>query len=138
MSVKSSANAYVQFKPTAGGSYLTVGRLRDVRLDIRRDALETTGIGELDRNYRYGIRGTSGSATLLYDPENVAAVDMMSRILEDTEDLSDIKIVFDNTSADGTLSGAALITAANPGVSVGDLVTVPITFTISNKPFGSF
>lgn len=138
MSVKTSATALVQFKPTLAAGYENVGKIRDIKLDINRDALETTGIGDTDRTYRYGIRGTSGSGTLIYDPDIPAAVNMMSRILSDTEELSGIKIIFDTASTDGTFSGDALITAANPGVSVGDLVTVPVTFTISGKPTGQF
>ena len=90
MSVKTSATALVQFKPTTAGGYISVGKIRDIRLDIRRDPLETTGIGDADRTYRYGIRGTSGSGTLLYDPQDVSAVDMVSRILSDAD--NDISI----------------------------------------------
>lgn len=138
MGVKTSATALVQFKPTLAAGYENVGKIRDIRFDIRRDALETTGVGDADRTYRYGIRGTSGSGTLLYDPDNPAAVNMVSRILSDTEDLSGIKMILDTASTAGTLSGDALITAASPGVSVGDLVSIPVQFTISGKPTGQF
>lgn len=138
MSVKTSATAQVQFRGTAAEAYAVVGKIKDIRFDIKRDALETTGIGDTDRNYRYGIRSTSGSGTLLYDPENAAAVSMVSRILSDAEDVSGIKMILNTASVVGTLSGDALITSVSPGVSVGDLVTLPVQFTISNKPTGSF
>ena len=138
MSVKTSATALVQFKPTTAGGYISVGKIRDIRLDIRRDPLETTGIGDADRTYRYGIRGTSGSGTLLYDPQDVSAVDMVSRILSDAEDLSGIKMILDTSSTAGTLEGDALITGVSPGVSVGDLGSMPVQSTISGKPTGQF
>ncbi len=138
MAVKTSATALVQFKPTTAGGYVNVGKIRDIRFDIRRDALETTGVGEKDRTYRYGIRGTSGSGTLLYVPNDVAAVDMASRILSDDEELSGVKMILDTASTAGTLEGDALITSLSPGVSVGDLVSMPVQFTISGKPTGQF
>lgn len=138
MAVKTSATALLKFKTAPGGAYSTIAKVRDVRLDINRDALETTGIGQRDRTYAYGIRGTSGSGTLLYDPSDTGTADLMNQILSDTDTLSGVQLVLDTASTDGTISGDALITAAGPGVSVGDLVSVPISFTISGKPTGSF
>jgi hypothetical protein len=138
MSVKTSATAQVQFKPTLAGGYVNVGKIRDIQFQINRDALETTSLGDSDRKYRYGIRGTSGSGTLLYDPTDVAAVDMVSRILSDTEDLSGVKMILDTASTAGTLEGDALITSVTAGVSVGDLVSMPVSFSISGKPTGQF
>jgi hypothetical protein len=138
MAVKTSATALLKFKVSSAASYSTIAKVRDVRLDINRDALETTGIGQRDRTYAYGIRGTSGSGTLLYDPSDTGTADLMNQILSDTETLSGLQLVLDTATTDGTISGDALITAAGPGVSVGDLVSVPISFTISGKPTGAF
>ena len=138
MSVKTSATALVQFKTTTAGTYVTVGKIRDIQFQLNRDALETTSLGDTDSKYRYGIRGTSGSGTLLYDPQDTAAVDLVSRILSDSESLSGIKMILDNTSTAGTLEGDALITSVSAGVSVGDLVAMPVSFSISGKPTGQF
>lgn len=138
MAVKTSATALLKFKVSSAASYSTIAKVRDVKLDINRDALETTGIGQRDRTYAYGIRGTSGSGTLLYDPSDTGTADLMNQILSDTDTLSGVQLVLDTGSTDGTISGDALITAAGPGVSVGDLVSVPISFTISGKPTGTF
>lgn len=138
MAVKTSATALLKFKTTTGGSFVTIAKVRDVRLDISRDALETTGIGQADRTYGYGIRSTSGSGTLLYDPADTGTADLMNQILSDTEALSGIQLVLDTATTDGTISGDALLTAVGPGVAVGDLVSVPISFTISGKPTGAF
>jgi hypothetical protein len=138
MAVKTSATAQLKFKATTGDAYATIGKVRDVTLDIARDALETTGIGQGDRTYAYGIRGTSGSGTLMYDPLDTGNANIINRILSDSEALSGIELVLDTASNTGTISGDALITAAGPSISVGDLVTVPISFTISGKPTGGF
>lgn len=138
MAVKTSATAILKFKVTSAAAYSTIAKVRDVKIDISRDALETTGIGQIDRTYAYGIRSTSGSGTLLYDPSDTGTANIMNQILSDTETLSGVQMVLDTASATGTISGDALITAVGPGVSVGDLVSVPISFTISGKPTGIF
>ena len=46
----------------------TVGKCRDWSLNINRDALEDTCLGENDRTYVKGLRGAAGSATMFYDP----------------------------------------------------------------------
>ena len=136
MAVKTSATAQLQV--LSGASYITIGKVRDVKLDMNRDALETTGIGQKDRTYAYGIRGTSGSGTLLYDSTDSGTREILNHILSDTETLSGVQLVLDTGTSTGTISGDALITAAGPGVSVGDLISIPISFTISGKPSGTF
>lgn len=136
MAVKTSATAQLKIK--SGNSYITIAKVRDVKLDMTRDALETTGIGQKDRTYAYGIRSTSGSGTLLYDSTDSGTREVLNHILSDTETLSGVQLVLDTGTTTGTITGDALLTAAGPGVSVGDLISVPISFTISGKPTGSF
>jgi hypothetical protein len=136
MAVKTSATAQLKIK--SGASYITIAKVRDIKLDMNRDALETTGIGQKDRTYAYGIRGTSGSGTLLYDSTDSGTREVLNHMLSDTETLSGVQLVLDTGTSTGTLTGDALITAAGPGVSVGDLISIPISFTISGKPSGTF
>jgi hypothetical protein len=138
MAVRTGATAQLGFSATGTGTYTTIAKVRDVTLDINRDALETTGIGEKDRTYAYGIRGTSGSGTLLYDPEDTGTAAIINQILDETEALSTIQLQLDTGSTAGTIAGPVLITATGTSVSVGDLITVPISFTISGKPTGLF
>lgn len=136
MAVKTGATAKLQI--LSGASYIDVGKVRDVTLNFNRDALETTGIGQRDRTYAYGIRGTSGSGTLIYDATDSGTREVLNHILNNTETLSGIKLIPDTSGSTGTITGAALITATGTAVSVGDLITVPISFTISGKPTGTF
>jgi len=136
MAVKTGATAQLQI--LSGASYITVAKVRDITLNFNRDALETTGIGEKDRTYAYGIRGTSGSGTLLYDSTDSGTREVLNHILNDTETLSGVKIVLDTNANTGTIEGDALITATGTSVSVGDLISVPISFSMSGKPTGNF
>lgn len=138
MAVKTGATAQLNFSAAGDGTYTAIAKVRDITLNINRDALETTGIGEADRTYAYGIRGTSGSGTLIYDPDDGGTDAIINQILSTTEALSGIQLKLDTGDTDGTIAGSVLITAVGASVSVGDLITVPISFTISGKPSGSF
>ena len=53
-----------------GGLYYDGVRVVNVRswsVTVSRDTLETTSLGSSDRTYTLGLRGTTGTATLLYD-----------------------------------------------------------------------
>jgi sporulation protein YlmC with PRC-barrel domain len=132
MAVKTAATAELQFEGVA------IGKVRDVSLNINRDALETTGIGQLDRTYAYGIRNTTGSGTLLYDSENTATRNIMNSLLSDSENLSNVKLLLDTSTSLGTIEGQILVTQVGVSVSVGSLISVPISFTVSGKPEGAF
>lgn len=132
MAVKTGSTAELRFEGAA------IAKVRDVSLTIVRDALETTGIGQKDRTYAYGVRGTTGTGTLLYDAANAATRATMNRLLNDSESTDTIAMVLDTSVAEGTLEGDALITQAGVSVSVGSVVTVPISFSFSGKPSGTF
>lgn len=132
MAVKTGATAELRYDGTA------IAKVRDVSITFARDALETTGIGQADRTYAYGIRGTTGSGTLLYDPSDAATTNVINRLLSDSDTLNAISMVLDANTTDGTITGDALITQAGTSVSAGDLVSVPISFTFSGKPSGNF
>lgn len=132
MAVKTAATAELQFEGVA------IGKVRDVSLNINRDALETTGIGQLDRTYAYGIRNTTGSGTLLYDSENTATRNIMNSLLSDSENLSNVKLILDTSTSLGTIEGQIVVTEVGVSVSVGSLISVPISFTVSGKPEGAF
>lgn len=132
MTVKTSATAELRYEGAA------IAKVRDVSITFARDALETTGIGQTDRTYAYGIRGTTGSGTLLYDPSDAATTNVINRLLSDSDTLNTMSMVLDTSTTTGTITGDALITQAGASISAGDLVSVPISFTFSGKPSGTF
>lgn len=132
MAVKTSTTAELRLNGVA------IAKVRDITMNYARDPLETTGIGQIDRTYAYGKRGTSGSGTLMYDASDTATKALMNRLLSDDTTTDTIAMVLDTATSDGTISGDALITQAGTSVSVGDIVSVPISFTFSGKPTGSF
>jgi len=133
MAVKTSVTAELRFNGTA------IAKVRDATLNINRDALDTTGIGQTDRTYDYGVRSTSGSGTLLYDDSDLTTRNIMNRILSDNaQSESEVTMVLDANSSLGAISGPVVLTQVGISVSVGSVASVPISFNISGKPTGSF
>jgi hypothetical protein len=114
-----------------------IGRCRDWSISINKDALEDTCLGSYDRSYVEGLRGTTGSATVLYDPSDATANAMLNSVLTNGEGESTMEFTLSkgNTRA-FTCSG--FITSISPSVSVGAATACSISFQVSGKPAGGF
>ena len=114
-----------------------VGKVRDWSITVTKDALEDTCVGDYDRTYVQGLRGTTGSATVLYDPSNVNATSFLNSIFENVETTQTVDFVFykaDNKS----FSCAGFVTNISPSISVGAVQAVSVSFQVSGKPVGVF
>jgi hypothetical protein len=127
MSIANSIHGEVRFQGQK------IAKARSIDHQVRRVTLETTGIGEMDDEYAYGKRTTSGSATLLYKTDDPATVALMNRILDDGEQLDDLEmIVYRGTGK--TISGPVLISSLGIASSVGDSTQISVSFVINGKP----
>ena len=100
--------------------------VRDASVDISRDTLETTNLGDSSRTYVTGLRGASGSATLLY--ENSLLDDVYSKINTDSQ--GSITATLTLTTGK-TISGSVLITSVGSTVTVGDVTSTNVAFTFT-------
>jgi len=132
MAIKTASTAEVRFDGSA------IAKIRDITLNISRELLDETGIGDKDKTFTYGTRNTSGSGTLLYDSADSATKSLMNTILSDSSELSTLTIVLDDSSTVGTIEGSVALSQVGITVSTGQLVSVPISFQISGKLTGSF
>ena len=114
----------------------TVAKCRSWSLTINRDALEDTCIGTNDRSYVKGLRGGSGNATVLYDPDDSAGRSLLNSIFENTAS-DDVEFVF-NDPAGGRFKCTAILTTVNPSVSVGDVQAVSVSFQVSGPVDGRY
>ena len=109
-----------------------VAKVTQISMETQRQALETTGIGEMDDTFSYGKRTTSGSATLLYRIDDQATADLMNRIFDDDEQPDDLEMIIYRGSA--RISGPVLINQQGVAISTGDNTQVSIGFVINGKP----
>lgn len=116
----------------------TVGKVRSWSLSVNKDALETTDLGSNDRTYVPGLRGSSGSAELMYDPSEGGATALLNSIFSnETGVVQSVEFVLDSTGGK-TFSCAAFLTSASPSVSVADIQTCSISFQVSGAISGGF
>lgn len=114
-----------------------IGRCRDWSLTVNKDALEDTCLGAYDRSYVEGLRGTTGSATVLYDPSDQAANDMLNSVLTNGQGEDQIDFVLSRFN-DREFTCSGFITSISPSVSVGAATACSISFQVSGKPSGGF
>lgn len=116
----------------------TVGKVRSWSLSINKDALETTSLGLSDRTYTPGLRGSTGSAELMYDPNEGQAAALLNSILSnDASVAQSVGFVLDQAGGK-TLGCTAFLTGASPSVSVGDIQVCSVTFQVSGALSGGF
>lgn len=120
-----------------GGS--AVCRVRNWSLSITRDALDVTCLGSEWRDYVSGLKGATGSATLLYDPQESAAVTMLNSVLTPGSSATPISVSFVLSTGSGRqLTAEALVTSVSPSVSVGEVSTADVQFQVTGALAGAF
>lgn len=110
-----------------------VAKVTNATVDVQRQVLDTTGIGEMDDEFTYGKRNTSGSATLLYKTDDQVVRELMSRIFDDDEELDSLEIIL-YRGGSRAVSGPVLIRSLGLSVSVNENTSVNISFVVSGRP----
>ena len=110
-------------------------KARDYTISVSKDALETSHLGSYDREYVEGLRGATGSMTVLYDPTESTAVNLLNSIL--TTDGTSQKVDFVFTSQDNKkLVYSGFITSVSQSVSTGAVQAASCNFQISGAVDG--
>jgi hypothetical protein len=131
MGVLTGSDGQLRFNGSA------VGKCREWSLNVSKDALEDTSIGSYDRTYVEGMRGTTGSATVLYDPSNRTAASLLNSVFSNEQANSQVDFVL--RRQDGTsLNCDAFVTNISPSVAVGAVQAVSVSFQVNGKPVGNF
>ena len=123
-----------------GAAYKPVAKIRDWSLDASVELLSTTAIDSTASTFTPGLKSASGSATLLYYrleagesatlTQFTALLGKIQKVGAVTEaDRVKLKLKVSDAANDD-LEFFAYITAAQVGVSTGELVVVPIQFTV--------
>lgn len=116
---------------SASGSFTIAGMdasvvVRDATIDIARDALETTSLSEYTRSYITGLRGATGSATLLYD--NTLLDDVYTNINSDSPPSITATLTLNDAISPKTITGSVLITSVGSTATVGDITRTNVAF----------
>lgn len=119
----------------ANGSFTIngyTGVVRNATVDISRDALETTNLGDYSRTYTPGLIGATGSATFIYESE--VKSNLIANVLNTTT-ARDTPVAVTLTVGTGqTLAGSVFITQVGTSVSVGDVTSTNVAFQFTGAP----
>jgi hypothetical protein len=114
-----------------------IGKCRNFSIDISKEALETTVLGQYDRSYIEGMRGATGSATVLYDEGDTGTVDLLNSIFRNNDETQAISMVL-NTNSNNALEFRAILTQVSTPVSVGEVIACSVSFQVSGSFEGTF
>ncbi len=114
-----------------------IAKCREFSIDISRDALDSSVLGSYDRTYIEGMRGATGSATILYDEDDPATVAMINNIFDDNSEEQTFSMVL-NTTNNKALSFSALTTQVSTPVRVGDVTACSVNFQVTGPIDGTF
>ena len=135
MAVLTGADGQLLYGSTA------FAKCRDWSITVTKDALEDTCLANTDRTYVEGLRGTSGSATILYDPSNLTANKFLNSILETSGSTEEITFKMNRKNypdGGGSFQCTGFLTSVSPSVSVGEVQAVSVSFQVNGKPDGGF
>lgn len=107
--------------------------MRDIQLQTSRDALDTTTLDKWDRTFIAGLRDTSASGSLFYDPEDAPTVQLISDTYSDSSATLPMEIVFDSMLGK-SVSANVVITSLSVSASFGAAQVCEVQFRISGKP----
>ena len=107
-----------------------IAKARDYTINISKDALEDTSLGDYDRTYVEGLRGATGSMTILYDPGYEASSALLNSILETKGVSQNVTFVFVD-KGNKQIKCNGFITSVSQSVSVGAVQAASCNFQIS-------
>jgi hypothetical protein len=110
-----------------------IGRVRSIEFQTLRDALETTTLEKWDKTFIAGLRESSASGSLFYDPDDTAAVALISDIYDDSTATIPMEMIFDSVIGK-SVAATVVITNVSMSASFGAAQVCEIQFRISGKP----
>jgi hypothetical protein len=119
----------------ANGSFTIngyTGVVRNATVDISRDALETTNLGDYSRTYTPGLIGATGNATFIYEAEIKG--NLIANVLNTASSRETPIAVTLTVGTEQTLAGSVFITQVGTSVSVGDVTSTNVAFQFTGAP----
>lgn len=113
-----------------------VGKCRNFNLELSRETLETTGVGDNDRTFVPAQRSARGSATILYDTADTGTTALLNSILTNSS-AQTVDFVFD-TRSNTKLTYQAIVTNISAPVAVGEITACDISFQLTGGVTGTF
>ena len=115
-----------------------IAKVRSWSINIQRQSIDDSCLGEIDRSFIPGMRSATGSASILYDPDDTPTTRILNSILRNSPDSYEVEFLFDKNKVDGGITCSGFITNMSTSVNVGAATACEISFQASGKIEGSF
>jgi len=126
MATYEGSNGSVKVDVDASGSSVAVAEVRSWSIDIAREAVEATSMGDGSRIYKKGLQGYSGSMDIVYDDTSEAVV---SVALDPSSDQTISIELFPDASVTGTkFEGDIIVTSYSVTAAFDGLVEASVSF----------
>lgn len=125
----------------ADGAFLRnnvkVARCRNWSLSVDVDLIDTTPLDVEDREFQEGLRGASGSAVVLYDPDVPEICALFNRILSRQAAPDSFGFCF-NTRTGASIEASCFIRSMAVPMSVGEAMATTFQLTTTGSLSGGF
>lgn len=134
-----------------------IGKVRNFSISVQRDAVDVTTLDMYDKDYVQGLRNTTGSCTLFYDPEDKHANQFLNSIFDSSNKRHKVDFVLNKNGANlnwdyrpkpgagttdpkllGTFRYRGFLTNVSPSVDVGAAQAVQVSFQACGPAEGAF
>lgn len=119
---------------SADGSFTinsSTGVVRNASIELNRDALETTDLGDDQRKYTYGLLSGSGTATFLFDASTNLDSSVFDTVVAGSDSDVTITMTLDSGGTNERITGDAIITGVGTSMTVGDITSVNCSFSLN-------
>ena len=112
-------------------------KVRNWSLNIVRDAIDESCLGQFDRTYIPGLRSATGSASLFYDPTDTRSLEMLNSIFDNAGGTEQVSFVLTDSN-NKVITCNVFLTNVSTSVEVGAAQAVTVTFQVSGPITGAF
>lgn len=131
MATYEGSNGAVKVK-SGSGSLTTVADVQSWTVDITRDTVEDTAMGDSYRTYKKGLQTWSGSMEVIYNDTSDAEI--TESLNPDNDNVVSVELFPDVSVAGTKIAGDIIITSFSVSASYDGLVTASVAFQGTGAP----
>ena len=110
---------------SAGGTTIAVAEVRSWSIDVSREAVESTAMGDANRTYKKGLQSYTGSMDIVYDDTSGAEV---TAALDPANDDAVVIEFYADAAGTAAFSGTVITTGYSLSASYDGLIEASVSF----------
>jgi len=110
---------------SAGGTTVAVAEVRSWSIDVTREAVESTAMGDASRTYKKGLQSYTGSMDIVYDDTSAAEV---TSALDPANDDAVVIEFYPDAAGASAFTGTVITTGYSLTASFDGLIEASVSF----------